>query len=150
MARISLGDVFEISTPEGKAYLHYVYKDKTVGELVRVLPGLYPERPEDLDNIVSKDELYVVFFPLSYANKRRIVERVGNFGIDFKKPKYMREKHVVRSEFIGWHIIDTDTWERELVNTVTKEQSQLSPWGIWNDTLLVERLVEEWTPEEWN
>ena len=28
-------------------------------------------------------------------------------------------------------------------------QKELSPWGIWNDTLLIERMMEGWTPEKW-
>jgi hypothetical protein len=50
MAKIKLGDLFEINTPNGKAYLQYVYKDSTLGELVRVLPGLYKERPSELNS----------------------------------------------------------------------------------------------------
>jgi hypothetical protein len=41
MARIKIGDVFEISTPKGKAYLQYVHKNETIGELLRILEGLF-------------------------------------------------------------------------------------------------------------
>jgi len=50
---------------------------------------------------------------------------------------------------LGWHIIDTETWQRQLVKTLTPEQKQLSPWGIWNDTLLIENLVDDWELEKW-
>lgn len=48
MARIKIGDVFKINTPNGEAYLQYVYEDKTLGELVRILPGVYEKSPKTL------------------------------------------------------------------------------------------------------
>jgi hypothetical protein len=150
MARIKEGDIFEINTPNGKAYLHYIYKDNTTGDLIRVLPGLYSERPANFDKLAGSKERYMVYFPLSAANKQNIIEHVGHYPVDnFKKPKYMRTEHIVKGEFLGWHIIDTETWQRQLVKTLTPEQKQLSPWGIWNDTLLIENLVDDWELEKW-
>lgn len=150
MARIKVGDIFEINTPKGRAYLHYIYKDKTTGDLIRVLPGLYSKRPANFDTLAGSKERYVVFFPLSAANKQKIVEQVGYYPADnFGKPKYMRTEHFVRGEFVGWHIIDTETWQRQLVKKLTPEQKQLSPWGIWNDTLLIENLLTDWSLEKW-
>jgi|GEM_PF-3874736 len=34
MASIKLGNIFEINTPLGNAYLHYIYKDKSLGDLI--------------------------------------------------------------------------------------------------------------------
>ncbi|BDA78463.1 hypothetical protein LPTSP3_g13930 [Leptospira kobayashii] len=48
MAKIKIGDIFEINTSKGNAYLHYIYQDKSVGDLIRVLPGLYSDRPSNL------------------------------------------------------------------------------------------------------
>ncbi|WP_156350813.1 hypothetical protein [Psychrobacillus sp. FJAT-21963] len=56
---------------------------------------------------------------------------------------------MVNGELICWHIIDYDTWKRETVERMTEEQKQLSPWGIWNDTLLKQRLAEGWTLDRW-
>jgi len=75
MGRIKVGDIFEIHTPKGKAYLHYIYKDKTTGDLIRVLPGLYSERPASFDKLASSKERYVVIFPLLAASKQKIVNR---------------------------------------------------------------------------
>ncbi len=149
MARVKLGDIFEIETSKGKAYLHFVLKDKMMGSLVRVLPGLFSSKPEKLCDLVKKQELYVIFFPLSAASKRGLVKHVGNFKVDFEKPKYMRDKHIIGNEFLGWHIVDTSTWENKLVKNLTDDQRKMSPWGIWNDALLIERLEEEWSPEYW-
>jgi len=102
MARIKEGDIFEINTPKGKAYLHYIYKDKTIGDLIRVLPGLYSERPANFDKLAGSEERYMVYFPLSAANKQNIIEQVGHYPVDnFKKPKYMRTEHIVRGGIFG-------------------------------------------------
>lgn len=150
MARIKEGDIFEIETPKGKAYLHYIHKDKVTGELIRVLQGLYSERPIVFDELASLKERFIVSFPLSAAKKQNIVVRVGFYpASNYSKPKLMRTEYKVRGELLGWHIIDTDTWQRQLTKTLTSEQKKLSPWGIWNDTLLVENLVNDWSLENW-
>ena len=141
--RLKLGDIFEINTQRGKAYMHYVYKDPTIGDLVRVLPGLYDERPANFEELAGSKERYMIYFPLPAANKQKIVEKVGSYLSKFGKPKSMRACHIVQGEHLGWHIIDTDSWQRKLVKNLNSEQKQLSPWGIWNDSLLVENLVND-------
>jgi hypothetical protein len=152
MGKIKVGDIFEINTPKGKAYLHYIHKDPKISrELVRVLPGLYSERPASFDKLAGSKERYMIFFPVSAASKRKIVELVGHYPADkFNKPKYMRAEHNVKGESLGWFIVDTDTWQRELVKELTPEQKWFSDWASWNDTLLIERLVEDWSLEKWN
>jgi hypothetical protein len=150
MRKIRLGDIFEIVTEKGTAYLHYIYKDESIGDMIRVLPGLYSERPVNFEQLAGSKERYTIFFPLSAASKRKIVELVGHYSINIaRKPDYMRTEHTVRGEFLGWHIINTETWKRELVKSLSSKQKELSPWGIWNDTLLIERLINNWSLENW-
>ena len=147
---MELGAVFELKTKQGNAYLHYIYEDKELGELVRVLPGFYTERPTSFDEVARGQERYMIFFPLAAASKRKLVEQVGAYPTaGFHKPKYMRTPHTVKGAFLGWHIVDTDTWHRQLVKTLTPAQKRLSDWGSWNDTLLVERLEQGWVLEDW-
>ena len=45
MPKIKIGDIFEINTPNGKAYLHYIHEDpKIKRQLIRVFQGLYHAR----------------------------------------------------------------------------------------------------------
>jgi hypothetical protein len=151
MAKIKLGDIFEIVTPIGKAYLHYIYKDQSIGDMIRVLPGIYSERPANFEQLAGSKERYMVFFPVLAANKRRIIEQVGHYSATgFTKPAYMRTEHTVRGEFLGWHIINTETWQRQLAKKLSPEQKELSPWGVWNDTLLIEMIVNNWSLQNWN
>ncbi|HNR90456.1 MAG TPA: hypothetical protein PKM65_19115 [Spirochaetota bacterium] len=150
MAKVKIGDMFELVTPKGKAYLHYIYKDKSLGDLIRVLPGIYHEEPIDYIEIAKQKELYLIFFPLSAAYKRNLVKQVAHYDDNnFQKPKFMREKHVIHGEFKGWYIVDTDSWNNQFVTKLTDEEKLLSPWGIWNDSLLIDRIVEGWTLEKW-
>lgn len=152
MPKAIIGDIFEINTPKGKAYLHYIYKDsnpKMGMHLIRVLKGLYFEKP-NLEELARSHERYMIFFPVSAAYNRKIIDKVGHFSAEnFSKPKHMRDEHNVRGEHLGWHIIDTDTWHRQLVKELTPDQKKLSEWGTWNDTLLIERLISDWSLEKW-
>ena len=150
MKRVKLGDVFEISTSKGKAYLHYIYQDKDLIELIRVLPGLYSSVPENLDQIVESNEKFMVSFPLTAAYKRHLVEKVGHYpATNFTRPQYMRTEFIVGREMKGWHIVNVDTLQRQSVQKLTPEQMRLSPWGIWNDTFLIENLEKDWNLDKW-
>ena len=150
MKRIKVGDLFEIETAKGKAYLHFIYIDKELGSLIRILPGMYKERPENLDDIVNNKENFMIFFPLLAAFKKNIVYFVDNYNEKkYTKPKYMRAKHIIADSFLGWYIVNTDTWDRQLVKELTPDYKELSPWGIWNDTLLIENITNEWNLLEW-
>ena len=142
MNKIKIGDIFEINTPKGKAYLHYIYVDEDKIELIRVLPGLYSERPNHLDKLASSPERYVIGFPLAPAYRKGIIERVGFYPADsFCKPRFMREPHGI----LGWHIVDTNTLYREFVEKLTLQQKTFSSWGVINDTMLIEWLVDDWS-----
>jgi len=150
MSKIEMGDVFELETSKGKAYLHYIYEDPTLCELIRVLPGLFQDRPPELHEIVAKKERYMIFFPLKAAYRRNIVNKVGYVPAEgYAKPAFMRSDHWERFEFKGWHIVDTGTLQRQFVSELTDDQKKLSPWRLWNDTRLCERLVENWSLESW-
>lgn len=148
--KAELGDIFEINTTKGKVYLHYVFVDYTIGDLVRVLNGFYKSQPENLKETAEKKEQFILFFPISVAFKKKIIYKVGRYDMVFKMPSHMRASHTIRGEFLGWHIIDTQTWQRKLVKELTKDQKQLSPWGVWNYALLLERLEEGWNLEHWH
>lgn len=152
MKKIQMGDVFEITTPKGKGYFQYVFNNKTMSELIRILPGLYLEQPENMVQVVARKEIYFVHFPLKAAYRKGIVKLVGKYDLpeEMEFPKKMRTDYVDKfGSRICWHVIDYNTWKRESVKEVTEEQKKLSPWGIWNDTFLIERLAEGWTPEKW-
>lgn len=154
MKKVQIGDLFAIETPKGKGYFQYVYLNSQDDiELIRVLPGLYAEEPQNMEGLVSQKEVFFVQFPVRAAYRRKIIRLIGHYevlpGIEVP-PKRMRTTHVIRGEFICWHIVDYETLQRVSAKELTEEQKKLSPWGIWNDTLLIEKMVEGWTPEKWS
>lgn len=150
MKKPVVGDVFAIDTARGKAYLHFAYRNNEIGELIRVLPGLYTLEPANLEELVSSNERYVVFFPISAALKQKLVEFVGHHPADnFRMPRHMRTEYNVRGEFVCWHIVDTETWNRQQSDTLNADQMKLSPWGNWSYSVLVDNLNNDWSLDRW-
>ncbi|PIC62581.1 hypothetical protein CSV79_16305 [Sporosarcina sp. P13] len=152
MALLKIGDVFGIETSNGIAYFQYVHKNEEIGSLIRILPNLNQDNKDEFNKLVEQKELYLIHFPLGDALRQKIVSKMGNYPIpkEFVLPKKFRVKHIIKGEFICWHIVDYDNWQRERVEKLNDEQKQLSPWGTWNDTFLKERLVEGWTLDKWD
>jgi hypothetical protein len=152
MMKINIGDVFGIGTSKGDGYFQYIHHHKTIGELIRILPGLYLEQPQDLELLVLEKEIFFIHFPVGAAFKRKIVKFIGNFDLPAELEIPQKFRSAFADKFgnrICWHIVDYETWKRESVAELSIEQKKLSPWGAWNDTLLIERLVAGWTPEKW-
>ncbi|MGS2765287.1 hypothetical protein [Sinomicrobium sp. M5D2P9] len=147
--KLELGDVFEIKTSKGKGYLQCVKlpKDTSEVEKIKVFSDLYRQKPEIAEVVIS-EKFYYVDFPLIAAYKNEIVEFIENVPLpeDFSCPRYYRTEHMFGS---GWQIVDSETWERKSVEVLNSEQKKLSPWGVWNDTLLIENLEDNWRLENW-
>lgn len=152
MKPLLVGDVFEIDTPKGKAYLHHVFNNPDLVELIRVLPGIYEEQPQNLSELVQGKEEYLIHFPVKAAIKKKILRLIGNYDLPmgFVIPDKFRDSF---DDSNGggayWQIVDYDSWQRQTFYELTDKQIKLSPWGIWNDTLLIERICQNWRLDEW-
>ena len=152
LSKVTFGDVFKVQINQGFGVIQCV-KDaiKTEIEVIRVIQGIYNSEA-DVSYIVSSSQtLFYASMPLKYALKEKMVYYIGNYPIPrgFEAPKYFRCKHMIRSEFLGWHIVDRDTLQRKLVLDLSDEEKKLSPWGTISIPDLVERLENDWTPEGW-
>ena len=152
MQKIQIGDLFEISTPKGYAYFQYVYqKDADSVEMIKVLPGLFAVRPNfsELDILVSGKELFFIFFPVGAALRKKLISKVDHFSTyEFSPPKYMRSGYFIKDKF-SWKLVDIETLKRTPIEVLTPEIINLSPFECWNDTMLIEKLTEGWTLEQW-
>jgi len=148
----NIGDLFQIGITDQEVFLHYVYDDERIGQLIRVFTDPTSARKLELEDLAYVKEKFMIFFPLKAAVRRKIVKKVGCLSLppNFRKPKFMRTKHTIRGEFRGWHIVNTDTWQAQLVANLSEDQKKLSPWGVWNDTLLIQRLEDGWNLEDWS
>lgn len=145
------GDVFSIDTPTGTAYFQFVKKLALMGSVIRVLPGTYGNTP-DLDALVEQPTNFWIFFPVSAALKQGAIQKVNTFKI----PQHSQKPPIFRAGVIDPSTGRVETWwfwdgEKEWrVGEITDEQRKLPIRGAWNNTLLVERIVEGWLPEKDN
>ena len=153
LPKIKFGDLFEIVTSRGLAYFQCVKESPaTECELIRILPSITSNIEEvNFNRIVEEKEIFFIQFALKYAVKKKCVKFIGNFKVpeEVVVPRYFRSIHKIKHEFISWHIVDSETLYRQSVQVLTDEQKKLSPWEIWNDTLLAERIAEGWTLDKW-
>lgn len=155
--RPKIGDVAEIRTPQGLAYVQYTHQDKDMGALVRVLPGLYSS-PPDLEALVSKRELYFVFYTLAYAIRKREADIACNLPV----PKWAESEPFMRhasgrtrqGKITGWRIVPALTpltvdflTRTPVLRELTQEQERLSIHHIWPHPVMVKELARGWTPE---
>jgi hypothetical protein len=148
--KIEIGDIFELPTNKGYVYLQCVQipKDRRQElELIRVYYQVHPDNTTDV-SVIQESQFFYLSFVLQAAYNRKIVNKIGNIPLEpeFKIPRYFRTENAFGE---GWQIIDTSNWQRETKKKLTEEQKKLSPWGTWNDTLLIDRLDKGWTLENW-
>ncbi len=149
--RPRIGDVIEFDTPRGLAYAQYTHKhDKPpkYGALLRVFPGTHEQRPASLANLVRQTPQFLTFFPLGAACSRGIVRIAGNESV----PSDAQAFPTFRSGFRGadgqvkkWFL-----WDGEKEWSVAGLSPEMRSWplrGIWNDTLLIERILSGWKHE---
>ena len=153
LPKVEKGDVFALNLTNGFGLIQCVKEapEKDL-EKIRILPGvLHVINDEIVKSAVSGNELFFCDLPLKYAVRKNMIKRVGNHPIPkgSKCPGFFRTKHMVRSEFLGWHIVDGETWNRELVYKLSPEQRTLSPWGTISIPDIAERIENNWTPSEW-
>jgi len=155
--KLKIGDICEIKTPVGLAYVQYTHDGEHMGELVRVLPGTYSTRPDDFSALAKQQELYFAFYILHYALRDKDAEIVSNQPVpEWAQPfPIMRssgfiDKGKVHNWIIG-HPLRLRTVEEirkaQHVRELTPEQKKLSIDGLCSHPALVEDIVRGWTPE---
>jgi hypothetical protein len=154
--RPRIGDVVEIETPKGLAYAQYTYNYKAppvYGALIRVLPDLYDSRPSDFSGLVREKERFSVFFPLGAACNRGIVKIVAHEEIPTVSRGIPLMRTSSRYRDKSGKMIEADWWlwdgkEERRIGKLPEKYHDLSLRAIWNDTLLIERIVSGWRPAD--
>ncbi|MBA3330616.1 MAG: hypothetical protein H0T39_07035 [Actinobacteria bacterium] len=148
------GDVVELETRDGLAYVQYCLEYPMMASLVRVLDGIFSQRPTDLGALVEASDRFVAFFPffpLRAAVRRGLMAVVAHHDVPeslrtlplFKSGGYRDPEGRVASWFL-W-----DGGESVHVGkALTDEQQSLPDREIVNDTLLIERILEGWKPSD--
>jgi hypothetical protein len=143
-----IGDIIEIPTANGRAYAQYTHQHPTHGGLIRVFDTLFESRPDTFSEIVGGRVRFSTFFPIAAAVKRGLISVVGNEEI----APHNRSFPVFRNGVADPTTKKVATWwfwdgQKEWkVGAITSEQRKMPILGVWNDTLLVERIETGWTP----
>jgi len=154
-----IGDVVEIRTPAGLRYVQYTHDGGTSGQLVRVLPGLFANRPEAFSDLAQQREQYFVFYTLDYALRADDgAEVVSNQPIpDWARP-YPMMRHSAATDETGrtirWRIISAasrltpeELQRAPILTDLTTEQEGMSIRETWPHRVLARELARGWTPE---
>lgn len=154
----TVGDIVEINTRAGLAYVQYTHDAGTNGEVVRVLPGLYANRPSDFAELARQKELYFVFYIMDYAIRAGQAEVVSHQSVPEWAKVYPLMRHAAAFDDFGgvirWRIISAashltaeDLIRTPLYTELTSEQKKLSIREIWPHAVMVRQLARGWTPE---
>jgi hypothetical protein len=150
MTKSRIGDIAEIKTEKGLAYAQYTHKHKQFGALIRIFSKLYESRLSDVSQLADAKVAFVCFFPLNAAISKGIVTNIGNITVPLNAQKFPTFRDGVADPKTGkvntWWLWDGENeWK---VGVLTPEQRKFPIRGVWNDTLLVERIQSGWTPEK--
>jgi hypothetical protein len=147
--KCKIGDVIEIPIRHGLAYAQFSHLHPRYNALLRVLPGKFKSRPSDMMELVGAKEMFVTFFPLQAALNQGIVHFVTNLPVPRVATAFPLFRTGVEDPKTG-RVKDWWLWDGEKewkVGHINAEQRKLPLRGIWNDTLLIERIETDWTPQ---
>lgn len=133
--RPKIGDLLEFKTARGLGYAQYTHRfeDKFYRDLIRVIEGLFDERPADLDTLAARPTLFWVYFPVASEAWRGTLTLLGPVAI----PPEAREKPVMRSTLGEGHAPPPETWR--IVDATGRHRITEFPPGFWQ--LSIERLT---------
>lgn len=150
MNKPQLGDIVEISTAKGLAYAHYTHEHPRYGSLLRVFDNLFEKQPTDFSSVVAGKVRFSTFFPLSAAINEGVFRVVHNCSVtDLNKLFPIFKTGILNPDtkkVKNWWLWDGEKeWP---VETLSTQQKKFPVRGIWNDTLLIARIEQEWKPED--
>ena len=151
-ARVKFGDIIEIDTERGYAYAQYTHKDPMMGALIRVFKGFYPNGLKDFTNLIEQPTQFSTFFPLQRAVNIESVKIVGKkipIRNDLKAFPVFRVGGLIdpeRKKTRSWSLWDGN--EEIRIDQLTSHQKKLPIKATWNDTMLISRIENEWSPEK--
>jgi hypothetical protein len=148
--RARIGDIIEIKTSKGYGYFQYVSKDATMGDLIRVLPGVHSKPLTHCHDLASATELYFVYFPLGAGIAKGLMRIVGSAPVPEGADRPARMKRPIgrarNGNVLSWAI--TENGKDRFASELSDDEQRLSLSVIWNDTLLAERIADGWTPQK--
>jgi hypothetical protein len=140
--RAKPGDVLQLNTPKGFAYLQYVGRHSEYGDAVLVNPKL-GVRPEVFTSQAFSGG-YLVFYPATAAVARGLVAVVDHLA-PLSLPQRLRRPGARSGQHIATWIIEDGTAET-VKSKLSEDDLRLPIAVIWNHELLTQRVLEGWNP----
>jgi hypothetical protein len=144
MRRLKPGDILELKTPRGLAYLQYVGRHVDYGDVIWVLKGFHQARPAEPAELVG-GRGYYIFYPAQVAARRGFVEAVAT-GVPLPNgmavPRDLRWGGADMYWVISRNGVDT------VRQKLTAAEKRLPLLEMWNHEFLVGRVTEEWDPSQ--
>jgi len=146
---LKVGDVLELDVPGGYSYVQYVGKHLEYGDVIRVLPGCFKERPHDLRSL-AKHSGFLAFYSARAAVSHGFVRTVGSFPLPdgLGIPKHLRRPGAREKGGIVRTWIVEKNGEERVRQELTDSEKQLPIAAIWDHELLVLRIAQGWCPEQ--
>ena len=146
-----IGDVIEIPTSKGLAYVQYTHEHQeppVYGSLVRVLDGFFEKRPsmEEICGLVKNKHRFQIFCPVHHTVNLGDWGLIGNFTIPekfqefpiFKNMKYLLKKPKNLQE-ANWTLWDGEkSWPVGKISL--DEQMKYPSKMVCNDTGLIHHI----------
>lgn len=149
-SRARIGDVIEIATSMGLAYVQYSHENAEYGSLIRVLPGFFAPRPDDVCAVGQLPETFFTFYPVNAAARRKMISIVGHCQVPASAREFPLMRHASGrdpvTQEITWWLWDRKGNYASRVEKLTDEQKHLSVAQISNHAALVEMITSGWTP----
>lgn len=149
LQKLAIGAVVEVPTSRGFGYLQYTHWNDLMGALVRVLPGLHPSRPGDLEAVVREPEAYVTFVPLREAINAGMFELVGRAEVPERSRRFplfraAGARAAKTGEPGSWGLWDGKT--ESILRTLSPEHAKLPVRSTIMPPVLIARLEAGWRP----
>ena len=149
--RPRLGDLVEVPTAKGLAYLHHTHYCETYGHFIRAIEGLHSQRPDDLEVLIHQPTLFWRFFRLGLACWQRLVKIVASFPVpeEFRPVPPMRTTsgHDAYGYPRAWALLHNGR-RIDLGEDLTEEEQRLSWLLITSWEGLLYDLEEQMRPEK--
>lgn len=116
--------------------------------MIRVFDALFENRPPGFSELVNGPVRFSTFFPVAAAIKRAVFKVVGHENIAANNQSFPIFRNGIAdaktNKVAVWWFWDGEReWK---VGTISQAQRKMPIVGVWNDTLLIERIEAGWTP----
>lgn len=138
------GDVLEIKTPNGTAYIQFIGVHGEYGDAILVEPRVHATPVTDFGGLFENG--YVTFYPARLAVKKAMARLIGHSNPP-RMPDRLRRPGARNGRKIETWVIEEGADER-VSSRLTPQEIKLPIAAIWNHEFLIKRIAEGWTPIE--